>query len=285
MSSDEIEIVGKPVKDMYGTAVGKVVGTITAIDGSIDTVGIDCGSDVLKQVPFEQLVVREEVVIFIPKWRLDSHRLLRAKELALRRLRALMNLSTENEEMKEDAGLIHEKYKSQLQSLNETEAKIKETLDKRKAELDEHLKSVKMFLFDAKVQFNSDEIAQSKFDSIKAQTAEIMERISHEKAEILNIQQRIADLSLDDIPTETPKQQIEESAQSYLESTADEENIAAELPEVPHDEPQSVEAVPEVSRDIETRDAIHNYACIIAQQNKKPDDTEPGDWLTRMQAQ
>jgi hypothetical protein len=280
MSSDEIEIVGKPVKDMYGTAMGKVVGTITAIDGSIDTVGIDCGSDVLKQVPFEQLVVKEDVVIFIPKWRLDSHRLLRAKELALRRLKALMNLSTENEEMKEDAGLIHEKYKSQLQSLNETEAKIKQTLDKRKTELDEHLKSVKMFLFDAKVQFNSDEIAQSKFDSIKVQTAEMMERISHEKAEILNIQQRIADLSLDDIQTETPKQQIEESAQSYLESAKDEESVATALPEVPCEvEPH------EVTRDTETRDAIHNYACIIAQQNKKPDDTEPGDWLTRMQAQ
>lgn len=280
MSIDEIEIVCKPVKDMYCTAMGKVVGTITAIDGSIDTVGIDCGSDVLKQVPFEQLVVKEDVVIFIPKWRLDSHRLLRAKELALRRLKALMNLSTENEEMKEDAGLIHEKYKSQLQSLNETEAKIKQTLDKRKTELDEHLKSVKMFLFDAKVQFNSDEIAQSKFDSIKVQTAEMMERISHEKAEILNIQQRIADLSLDDIQTETPKQQIEESAQSYLESAKDEESVATALPEVPCEvEPH------EVTRDTETRDAIHNYACIIAQQNKKPDDTEPGDWLTRMQAQ
>ncbi|MEK6966958.1 MAG: CdvA-like protein [Thermoproteota archaeon] len=280
MSSDEIEIVGKSVKDMYGTSMGKVVGTITAIDGSIDTVGIDCGSDVLKQVPFEQLVVKEDVVIFIPKWRLDSHRLLRAKELALRRLKALMNLSAENEEMKEDAGLIHEKYKTQLQSLNETEAKIKNTLDKRKAELDEHLKSVKMFLFDGKVQFNSDEIAQSKFDSIKSQTAEIMERISHEKAEILNIQQRIADLSLDDLPTETPKQQIEESAQSYLESAKDEEPVVT-LPEVP----QNVEAPPEVPRDVETKDAVHNYACIIAQQNKKPDDTEPGDWLTRMQAQ
>jgi hypothetical protein len=137
-----------------------------------------------------------------------------------------------------------------------------------------------MFLFDAKVQFNSDEIAQSKFDSIKAQTAEMMERISHEKAEILNIQQRIADLSLDDIQTETPKQQIEESAQSYLESAKDEESVATALPEVPCE----VESH-EVTRDTETRDAIHNYACIIAQQNKKPDDTEPGDWLTRMQAQ
>ena len=277
MSSNELEIVGKPVKDMYGTSMGKVVGTITTIDGSIDTVGIDCGSDVLKQVPFEQLVLRDDVVIFIPKWRLDSHRLLRAKELALRRLKALINLSTENEEMKEDAGLIHEKYKSQLQSLNETEGKIKATLEKRKNELDEHLKSVKMFLFDAKVQFNSDEISQSKFDSIRGQTAEMIERISHEKAEILNIQQRIADLSLDDIQTETPKEQIAVSAQSYLESTRTEEPVETVTSET---------TLPEVPRDVETRDAIHNYASIIAHPNKKPDDVEePGDWLTRMQAQ
>jgi hypothetical protein len=131
-----------------------------------------------------------------------------------------------------------------------------------------------MFLFDAKVQFNSDEIAQSKFDSIKTQTAEMMERIAHEKAEILNIQQRIADLSLDDMPSETSKQQIEESAQTYLES-ASEEIVA----------PPTESTLPEVPRDIETKNAVHNYACIISQQNKKPDDTEPGDWLTRMQAQ
>ena len=44
MTNDDIEIIGKNVKDMYGTFMGKVVGTITEIDGSIQSVGIDCGS-------------------------------------------------------------------------------------------------------------------------------------------------------------------------------------------------------------------------------------------------
>ncbi len=79
MSNDEIDIIGKNVKDMYGTIVGKVVGTISNIDGSIQTVGVDCGADGLRQIPFEQLVVQNDVVIFIPKWRLDSQRLLREK--------------------------------------------------------------------------------------------------------------------------------------------------------------------------------------------------------------
>ena len=44
MTNYDIEIIGKHVKDMYGTFMGKVVGTLTEIDGSIQSVGIDCGS-------------------------------------------------------------------------------------------------------------------------------------------------------------------------------------------------------------------------------------------------
>ena len=41
MTKNEPDIVGREVKDMYGTLVGKVLGTITDIDGSIQTVGVD----------------------------------------------------------------------------------------------------------------------------------------------------------------------------------------------------------------------------------------------------
>ena len=33
MSKDEVSIIGKPVKDMYGTTIGNVLGTLTHIDG------------------------------------------------------------------------------------------------------------------------------------------------------------------------------------------------------------------------------------------------------------
>ena len=140
MSNDETEIIGKKVKDMYGTHIGKVVGTITDIDGSIQTVGIDCGSEGLRQIQFEQLVVQNDVVIFIPKWRLDSQRLLREKGLTLRRLKALIDLVSENDDMKESAEMLHEKYKSKLSTLDESENEIKAQLDARTAELDEQMK-------------------------------------------------------------------------------------------------------------------------------------------------
>lgn len=217
MNKDEIEIIGKQVKDMYGTHMGKVIGTITDIDGSIQTVGIDCGLEGLRQVPFEQLVVQGEVVIFIPKWRLDSQRFLREKGLTIRRLKALIDIVSENDDMRDDAEIIHEKYKSKLLTLEEAEKQITTKLTERLEELNGQLKSVKILLFDAKVQFKSNEISESKYDLIKTHTGEMMEHIDHEKAEIVNIQRRMTDLSLDGAQAQiNQKEQIEQSAVSYL---------------------------------------------------------------------
>jgi hypothetical protein len=216
MNKDEVEIIGKQVKDMYGTYVGKVIGTITDIDGSIQTVGIDCGSEGLKQVPFEQLVVQGDVVIFIPKWRLDAQRFLREKGLTIRRLKALIDIVSENDEMKEDAEIIHEKYKSKLLSLEEAEREISAKLAARLEELNSQAKSVKVLLFDAKVQFKSNEISETKYDLVRTHTGEIIEHLDHEKAEIVNIQRRIADVSLDLVHNINQKEQIQQSAVSYL---------------------------------------------------------------------
>ncbi|MEM3064729.1 MAG: CdvA-like protein [Candidatus Nitrosotenuis sp.] len=217
MNKDEIEIIGKQVKDMYGTLMGKVIGTITDIDGSIQTVGVDCGLQGLVQIPFEQLVVQGDVVIFIPKWRLDAQRFLREKGLTLRRLKALIDIVSENDEMREDAEIIHEKYKSKLLTLEESEKEITAKLAARLEELNAQMKTVKTLLFDAKVQFKSNEITDSKYDLIRTHTGEIIEHIDHEKAEILNIQRRIADLSLEGVHTDVnQKEQIQQSAVSYL---------------------------------------------------------------------
>ncbi|HKU33898.1 MAG TPA: CdvA-like protein [Candidatus Nitrosotalea sp.] len=217
MSKEDVEFIGKQVKDMYGTFIGKVIGTITDIDGSVQTVGVDCGSEGLKQVPFEQLVVQGQYVIFIPRWRLDAQRLLREKGLTLRRIRALIDIVSENDDMKEDAELIHEKYKMKLLSLDETEKQIREKLENRLADLDNQLKSIRMLRFDAKLQNKSNEISDVKYELVKTHTVEIIEHIEHEKAEIVNIQRRINDLSVDTMErTESPKQDVHSAAVSYL---------------------------------------------------------------------
>ena len=220
---------------MYGTFMGKIIGTTTDIDGSIQTVGIDCGSYGLKQIQFEQLVIQDDIIIFIPRWRLDAQRLIREKGLTLRRLKALIDIVTENNEMKDDAEIIHEKYKSKLMMLDETEKQINDKLDSRSLELSEQIKSLKIFLFDAKVQYKSNEISTTVFESINLYTKDLMEHINHESLEISNIKNRLNNLTLNNHQDELTQKQIQESALSYLDSN--ESQTELKLPEVPDKEP------------------------------------------------
>ena len=280
MTHDEIDIIGKNVKDMYGTFMGKVIGTITDIDGSIQSVGVDCGSQGLQQIEYEQLVVQGDVVIFIPKWRLDSQRLIREKGLTLRRLKALIDIVSENDDMKVDAEIIHEKYKSKLSSLDEIERDIKAKLEARLTELDEQSKSAKMLLFDAKVQYKSNEISESTFETVKSCTTDMIEHITHETAEISNVQRRIADLDAEvQNATAPPQKHLQESAVSYLNTEETEQSVENKLPEAPsydpetppeHDSQESVN-IPEPPKQVKSEPT-----------KEKPEDN---DWLARMEAQ
>jgi hypothetical protein len=295
MTHDETEIIGKNVKDMYGTFMGKVAGTLTDIDGSIQSVGIDCGSQGLQQIPYEQLVVQGDAVIFVPKWRLDSQRLIREKQLTLRRLKALIDIVSENDDMKADAEMIHEKYKSKLVLLDETESEIKAKLEARLTELDEQMKSAKMLSFDAKVQFKSNEIPDATFDTVKSCTTEIIEHVTHEISEISNVKSRIADLELEvQEITAPPQPHIQESAVSYLETT-EPQIVQSILPEAPtepivtHSEPApepieaEIEPISESPVDPEVTFAFPEPPQQVTAET--PKDDNDNDWLARMEAQ
>ena len=292
MTNDDIEIIGKNVKDMYGTFMGKVVGTITDIDGSIQSVGIDCGSQGLQQIQYEQLVVQGEIVIFIPKWRLDSQRLIREKQLTLRRLKALIDIVSENDDMKADAEIIHEKYKSKLVSLDETEREIKAILEARLAELDDQMKSAKMLSFDAKIQYKSNEIPNATFETVKSCTTEVIEHVTHETAEIANVKNRIADLELEvQEITHPPTPHIQESAVSYLETSEPQEIVQTILPEAPTESvtphSEQIEAgghsIPEPPTESEITYAFPEPPQQVTTETSK--DNNDNDWLAKMEAQ
>ncbi len=295
MTNSDTEIIGKNVKDMYGTFMGKVVGTITDIDGSIQSVGIDCGSQGLQQIQYEQLVVQGEVVIFIPKWRLDSQRLIREKQLTLRRLKALIDIVSENDDMKADAEIIHEKYKSKLVSLDETEREIKAILEARLTELDEQTKSAKMLSFDAKVQYKSNEISDATFDTVKSCTTEVIEHVTHETAEIANVKSRIADLELEvQEITAPPTPDIQESAVSYLETSESQQAVQTILPEVPvestsiHSEPPIEASSTTPTQEEPPAESEVTFAFPEPPQQVTADtskDDNDNDWLARMEAQ
>ena len=265
-------MIGMPVKDMYGAPMGKVLGTSTDIDGSIQTVGINCGSEGLKQIPYEQLVVKE-AVIFIPKWRLDSQRLLKEKELTVRRLTALMEIVSDNDTMKSDAELIHEKNRTKLMTLQKTEEEINSELEQRVDEINSQMKAIKVLLFDAKVQCKSNEISQETFEQVQKETDEMLQHMQHEKDEIAKVKSRLANLSIEDVlTTESASQPIQDSAVSYLSHPEQTQVVESRLPEPPQTK------------------QIHSPPMMIPQESESSDDNvsdekekfSESSWLKRM---
>jgi len=272
---------------MYGTFMGNVIGTATDIDGTIQTVGLDCGSEGLRQIPYEQLVLQGDVLIFIPNWRIEAQRLLREKGLTIRRLTALMGIVSDNSEMKPDAELIHEKYKSKLISLDETEAKIKAKLATRLEELEEQEKAIKFFLFDVQIQANSNEISQDTFGDAQKLSNNMVDRINHEKSEIDNIQKRIHDMSLESIEMiETKKDVIQQTAVSYMNSPCDtvltHSMPEPELPVAPQCEPENT--LPEPPEDESELSTTSSETETETDSSGNVDPEDP-DWLSRMQSQ
>ena len=184
MSDIKLEFVGKQVKDMYGAYVGKVIGLVTDIDGSIESIGVDCGSIGLKQLSYEQLLVQGDYVIFIPKWRMDAQKLLRQKNLTLKRVKALENLVADNDLMKDDAEVLHLIYEKRLVDLESNEQDVINTLNSRLQELDLQSTTIKTIIFDAKLQYRSNDIVDETYQQISTNSTELLDRIKLEKDEI-----------------------------------------------------------------------------------------------------
>jgi hypothetical protein len=199
MSELKLEFVGKQVKDMYGTHIGKVVGLVTDIDGSIESVGVDCGSVGLKQLPYEQLLVQGDYVIYIPRWRMDAQKLVRQKSLTLKRIKALQDLVANNDQMKSDAEIVYLKYENRLRALEGEEHGVINTLKSRLEELDSQTASIKTVVFDAKLQYRSNDMTEETYQQVNMNANELLEHINLEKEEISNFLTRISQHTVDDI--------------------------------------------------------------------------------------
>ena len=199
MSELKLEFVGKQVKDMYGTHIGRVVGLVTDIDGSIESVGVDCGSVGLKQLPYEQLLVQGDYVIYIPRWRMDAQKLVRQKSLTLKRIKALQDLVADNDQMKSDAEIVYLKYENRLRALEGEENGVINTLKSRLEELDSQAASIKTVVFDTKLQYRSNDMTEETYQQVNMNANELLEHISLEKEEISNFLTRISQHTVDDI--------------------------------------------------------------------------------------
>jgi len=272
MSEVKLEFIGKQVKDMYGTYMGKVIGMVTDIDGSIESVSVDCGYAGLKQLVFEQLLVQGDYVIFIPKWRLDVQKLLRQKNLALQRIKALQEMVTANDLMREDVELVYIKYQKRLQDLEDKGKIVLEQLQERLNQIDTESQNIKSVLFDAKLQYRSNEITEETYQQISLSTNDLIEHINLEKGEINNVISRLSQQTFERIDLNSVQNPtMSDQPKSNLSLESNSQSIEGDIPVTG---PQAVNAA---AADNDNNDNDHPKTI-----RKETDDEAETSWLNEV---
>ncbi len=77
-----------------------------------------------------------------------------------------------------------------------------------------------MYIFKRLRQFKSEEISDSTFETIQKHCNNLLERLSHERIEVTNVQRRIEEMSLESMElTQHKEEMVQESAVTYLDSS------------------------------------------------------------------
>jgi predicted RNase H-like nuclease (RuvC/YqgF family) len=96
---------------------------------------------------------------------------------------------------------VYIKYDKKLHELDETGKQVNDKLNARLAELELEVKNIKALLFDAKLQFRSNEMKEETYQQIKVQTDELIEHINNERAEIGNVKEKLTAQTLENTVT------------------------------------------------------------------------------------
>jgi hypothetical protein len=126
--------------------------------------------------------------------------------------------------MKEDVEIVYARYEKKLQDLEDKEKSINEKLIERLDELNKSTKSIKSILFDAKLQYRSNEITEETYLQVTQYTKELMDHINLEKEEINSIKSRLEEQNLENtlpLPHSIPQQhETEEQKEKLIENTS-----------------------------------------------------------------
>ena len=136
MNENKLRIMGKPVNDMYGSLVGSAVGTATDIDGTVTSVGVDCGLQGCLPGNTHQAFggTRLNLSYMYRNGDLTSQKVLREKNAFDSTPFKLVNtIIVENDKLEMDSEPIRQFYEEKLDELRDTEDAVLEALSERLA--------------------------------------------------------------------------------------------------------------------------------------------------------
>jgi len=216
--------VGKPVKDEYGRAIGKVASYSMTPTGKFDAVFVEFSSGRFSKQPIEQLKFNGAEVTLISTTKSQASVLCDQIPLIWRKDQALKDLSDKKKISVEMYQEIHNSFNGILNQLKKDAQILSEEIADQIVCCEEEVKAISYAILNLELEHEIGKIDEESYKSAFAMLQDSIKRAHAEKTELESAKTKLSNMMLGD--SLTPIQRIKPSVDLPIETKA-------ELPEPP----------------------------------------------------
>jgi hypothetical protein len=223
--------VGKPVKDEYSRAVGKVASFALTPSGKFDAVFIEKGDGKFAKFSIEHLEFDGTEVTLISKLKSDANAFCDQIPLIWRKDQALKDLSEKKKISKELYEELHRTFDGALSQLKGEAQTLKEDIDKDIARCAEELKELAYALANLEIEHEIGQVSEENYNTAFVMVQDTLKRVHEEKNDLEMLRSRLSNITLGETSQtlSAEKTKIREEASEGFTSAS----TTPELPEPP----------------------------------------------------
>jgi CdvA-like coiled-coil domain len=215
--------IGKPLKDEYGRAVGKIASFALTPSGKFDAVFIEFSDGTFLKQPMEQLKFNGAEVTFISKNKSQASILCDQIPLIWRKDQALKDLAEKRKISPDLYQEIHNNFEGVLNQLKKDAQVLSDEINKEIARCDEEIRTLNYAVVHLELEHEIGKIGDEAYRSVFALLQENLKRANTEKTDIELAKNKLANILLGDSSHSEQKPKV----------LAEPINEAPELPEPP----------------------------------------------------
>jgi chromosome segregation ATPase len=233
--------IGKPVKDEYGRAIGKVASFALTPSGKFDAAFIEFNDGKFSKQPMEHLEFNGTEVTFISKPKSQASVLCDQIPLIWRKDQALKDLAEKKKIAPDIYQELHANFEGVLNQLKKDAQSLSDEIDKEIVRCEEEIKTLSYAVVNLELEHEIGKVNDEAYKSAFTLLQDNLKRANAEKSDMELTKSKLSNILLGDSlePTEQKaktKTSVESktSAESSNETPNEESNEAPpELPEPP----------------------------------------------------
>jgi hypothetical protein len=217
--------IGKPVKDEYGRAIGKVASFALTPSGKFDAVFIEFSDGKFSKQPMEHLKFDGAEVTFISRIKSQASILCDQIPLIWRKNQALKDLAEKKKISPDMHQELHNSFESVLNQLKKNAQSLSDELAEEIARCEDEINTLSYAVVNLELEHEIGKIDDGAYKSAFTLLQESLKRINTEKSDMELAKSKLSNILLGDSP--------EPEYKTKTKIPAEPVNEAPELPEPP----------------------------------------------------